>query len=172
MKNEMDTNKVGFEDSTVVKEIEMKKVKQGMMLFWICLICLVIAVVGAVILHGKMGNQNLEGIKEVEVCVVDVTEKEVRINGSVSTSYEVTVEYMGKEYDLVDGGHSPWTYEGHIGTAYMYEDKIYANEEGPSTRTGVGTLYSVFLISTIALFVITPSVGASALQRRKKVLGK
>lgn len=172
MKNEMDTNKVGFENSTVVKEIELKKVKQSMMLFWICLICFVIAILGTVILNGKMRNQNLEGIKEVQVCVVDVTEKEVRINGNVSTSYEVTVEYMGKEYDLLDGGHYPWIYEGHVGTAYMYENEIYANEEGPSTRTGVGTLYSVFLISAIALFVITPSVGASALQRRKKVLGK
>jgi len=164
----MDTNKNELGNSPVVMEIERKQAKRMAILFWVCLVCFVIALVGAIITRGKMDNQNLEGIKEVKVKVVDVKEKNVKINGSVNTYYTVTVEYMGQEYKLVDGGHSPWTHVGYSGTAYMYENRIFANENGPSTRTGVGTLYYVFLIATLALFVITPSVGATALQRRKK----
>ena len=168
--NEMNKNQIDLSDNSALKEIERKQAKQYVMFFWICLAGFIIALAGTIILRGKMDNQNLEGIKKVQVCVTYVAEKELRVDGkSTGTTYEVMVEYMGKEYELIDGGHSPWTYEGHIGTAYMYEGKIYANENGPATRTGVGTSYSVFLIATIALFVITPSVGAAALQRRKKL---
>ncbi len=172
MENRMDIGKAGLDESSVVREIERKQAKQSMMLFWICLVCFLIGIVGTVILWQKMNNQNLEGIEQVQVRVVDVTKKNIRINGKNNISYEVTVEYEGQEYKLEDGGYSPWTLTGHTGTAYMYQDRIYANENGPASRTGVGTLYFVFLFTTMGLLIITPSVGSKAFKRRKRVLGK
>lgn len=165
-------NNDAFNNSPVVKEIERKQAKRSMMLFWICFICMVVAIAGAVITKGKMSNQKFEGIKEVEVSVIDVLEKEVRINGSYHTTYEVTVEYMGEEYELIDAASYPWTSYGYSGTAYMYEGNIYVNENGPSTRTGVGKLYSVFLITSLAFVILTPCMLSSALQRRKRALEK
>lgn len=47
-----------------------------------------------------MDNQNLEGIKEVKVRVVDVKEKNIKINGSVNTYYTVTVDGSLYHYTL------------------------------------------------------------------------
>lgn len=172
MGNRVDIGNTGLEESAVVREIERKQAKQSMMLFWICLICFVIGIVGTIILWQKTNNQNIEGIEPVEVRVVDVVKKTKKLNGRIYTNYEVTVRYDGEEYELKNGGHSPWTYPGYEGTAYLYEGQIYASEGSVANSTNIGKLYFVFLFATFGLLFITPSVGSKAFKRRKRVLEK
>ena len=159
----------GLKENAAVREIAQKQADRYAWLFRICLVLFFIGLIGTVYLWFQMRDQDLEGIEAVEVTVTDVSETDVRISGHTNTSYQITVLYKGKEYQLIDGDYS-WAKIGRSGTAYWYNSRIYANENGSQTRTGIGRVYSVFLISTFVLLLVTPCVGSKAKQMREKHL--
>ncbi|MBR1853476.1 MAG: hypothetical protein IJ794_10115 [Lachnospiraceae bacterium] len=159
----------GLKENAAVQEITQKQADRYALLFRICLVLFFIGVIGTVYLWFQMRDQDLEGIEAVEVTVTDMSETDVRISGHKNTSYQITVLYKGKEYQLIDGDYL-WAKIGRSGIAYRYNGRIYANENGPQARTGIGRVYSVFLISTFVLLLVTPCVGSKAKQMREKHL--
>lgn len=105
-----------------------------------------------------MDNAELD-YQEVQVRVVSSESKERTVRTQYSTSrqtvYEVIVRYEGKEYELKNV-HNSYSYlEGRDVTAYLYNGKLYANEEGVRSASTEGIAYSVALIASFGMFVAT-----------------
>ena len=125
---------------------------------WICGIITVLCIIATVLLRKPMDNAELD-YQEVQVRVVSSESKERTVRTQYSTSrqtvYEVIVRYEGKEYELKNV-HNSYSYlEGRDVTAYLYNCKLYANEEGVRSASTEGIAYSVALIASFGMFVAT-----------------
>ena len=125
---------------------------------WICGIITVLYIIATVLLRKPMDNAELD-YQEVQVRVVSSESRERTVRTQYSTSrqtvYEVIVRYEGKEYELKNV-HNSYSYlEGRDVTAYLYNGKLYANEEGVRSASTEGIAYSVELSASCGMFVAT-----------------
>lgn len=125
---------------------------------WICGILTILCIIAAVFLRKSMAEAELDYSKvQVRVLSSETTQRKIRVNNSTTqmNSYDVRVSYKGKEYALKNC-HDSYSYrEGQTVTAYLYNGKLYANEEGVRSASVVGIAYFVALFSSIGLFVLT-----------------
>ena len=71
-------------------------------------------------------------------------------------TYEVTVNYQDKIYDL-NNCHDSYSYvPERTVKVYLYNGKLYANIEGVKTSSPVATLYFVFLFATFGMVLGFP----------------
>lgn len=129
--------------------------KKKVIILWIAF---VVCIVATVALWFGMRNAKPE-FEEVEAVVLGTkTEQVINKNtGNRTNFYKVEVEYDGKEYNL-ENVHSLVGYtEGRKVKAYLYDDKLYANEEGVQTSTPIATIYFIFLFGTFGLLMIAAS---------------
>lgn len=140
--------------------------KNKILLLWIGLvvcICITIVLWFAV-------NKSNPTYEEVQVTVLNVEEKKIKNkkNGSTYTTYQVEVEYEGKEYDL-ENVHSASLYlKGKRIKAYLANNHLYANVEGVKNDTLVGKAYFVFLIGSFILFFVATIESSKAHQKKKE----
>ena len=67
----------------------------------------------------------------------------------------IKVSYNGKIYELLNDYDDAYRYnESTIIKAYLSEDKLYANEAGVKSDTGIATAYFVLLFITMGLFAV------------------
>lgn len=121
-------------------------------------ILMVICIVAAVLLRGSMDNAELD-YEEVQVMVLSSETKNTVVKTGYSrsnlTTYEITVSYGGKEYELKNA-HDSYSYrKGSMVKAYLSHGKMYANLEGVRSSTPEGIAYFVALIGAFAMFIIT-----------------
>ncbi len=138
---------------------------------WALGIITVIFIVATVLLRGPMDNADVE-YQEVKVTVISSETKETTIkvgnSSSEMTTYDIVVNYNGKDYDLKNA-HDSYSYrEGSTVTAYLSNGKMYANVEGVQTSTPAATAYFVALIGSFVLFFIFICTWANEAQRRRR----
>lgn len=125
---------------------------------WICGILTILSIIAAVFLRKSMADVELDYTKvQVRVLSSETNQRKIRVNNSTTqmNSYNVRVSYNGKEYDLKNC-HDSYSYrKGQTVTAYLYNGKLYANEEGVRSASVVGIAYFVALFSSVGLFVLT-----------------
>lgn len=144
---------------------ERNKIKRNSILLWIAL---VLCIGMAVVFWFLMNNSNPE-YKEVKAIVLssEKTEYINRKTNSKTYKYDVKVEYTGKTYDL-ENAHDVYSYpEGKEVTAYLANEKLYANVEGVKTNTTVAKIYFVFLFGSLGLLIYAPSYTAKLKQYKK-----
>ncbi len=96
--------------------------------------------------------------EEVEAVVnSSETIKKKKKNGSGTYyTYEVTVNYQDKIYEL-HNCHDSYSYvPERTVKVYLYNGKLYANIEGVKTSSPVATLYFVFLFATFGMVLGFP----------------
>ena len=153
-----------------VRKIHIKR-RATMKKVWVFGIITVICIVAAVLLRGPMSNADVE-YTEVKVQVVSSEKKETTIKvGNASsdmTTYDIVVSYMGKEYQLKNA-HDSYSYrQGSTVTAYLSNDKMYANVEGVQNSTPVATAYFAALIGSFVMFFVFVCTWANEAQRRAR----
>lgn len=124
----------------------------------VCGILTVICIVAAVLLRAPMDNAELN-YEEVQVLVVSSETKERVIKTGYSksnlTTYEITVNYNGKDYELKNA-HDSYSYrKGSMVKAYLSHGNMYANLEGVRNSTPEGIAYFVALVGAFVMFIIT-----------------
>lgn len=124
----------------------------------VCAVIMVLCIIATVLLRKPMDNAELN-YTEVKVRVVssETHQKTIRTQSSTSyqTTYEVTVLYNGKEYDLKNV-HDSYSYrEGKDVTAYLSNGKLYANIEGVRNASPAGIAYSAALLGSFGMFIVT-----------------
>ncbi len=128
--------------------------KKVIILWVVTILCLVMTIVFWFL------SRNVEvDYEEVKAVVTDASSRVVTNTKTKSktTFYDVTVTYNDKEYDLKNvHGLSGYT-KGRSVTAYLSNDKLYANVEGIKSTTPLSITYFVFLFATFALFIYTPT---------------
>ncbi|MCI9365379.1 MAG: DUF3592 domain-containing protein [Clostridia bacterium] len=139
--------------------------KKLVIILWIAFVVCVIATVG---LWFAMNNSNPE-FEEVKAIVTSSETKQVvnKKTGSRTNFYEVKVRYEGKEYELKNP-HNTYMYpEGKTVTAYLANDKLYANEEGVKTATPVAIVYFVCLFGSFGLLMAAAMVTSKNAQNKR-----
>ncbi len=120
-----------------------KKITIGL---WVaCVICIVITIA----LWFPFNNSNPE-FEEVKAKVVSAKTEQVRNKktGSTTNFYKVEVEYEGKTYNL-ENVHNTYSYpEGKTVTAYLSNNRLFADKESVKIGTPVATAYYIFLIGS------------------------
>lgn len=138
--------------------------KKRIIILWIVFaVCLVTTVV----LWFAMNNSNPE-YEEVKATVLSSKTEEVvnKKTGSRTTFYKVKVKYEGKEYDL-ENPHNVYMYpQGKSVTAYLSNDRLFANVEGVKTSTPVATVYFIFLFGSFAMLFVA-SIYTSKLNKKE-----
>ena len=135
--------------------------KNWKILFWVSLAVFLIGLAGTIYLNPKLKDQSVEGIRQVKVTITDVDTTTVKSGTSRTSFYKVTVQYEGKNYKL-KGAASGNYREGSTITAYLYEGKIYVDENAVKSGTMIGILYYCFLIPTFVLLFTVPVIGTKA----------
>ena len=138
---------------------------------WALGIITVIFIVATVLLRGPMANADVE-YEEVKVTVVSAEKNTTTIrtgySRSTTTSYDIVVSYMGKNYDLKNA-HDTYSYrEGSTVTAYLSNGKLYANVEGVRNSTFAATAYFVALIGSLVMFFIFICTWANVAQNKRR----
>lgn len=140
--------------------------KNKILFLWVGLVVCICITVGLWFAVNK-SNPTYE---EVQVTVLSAEKKKVKNKktGSTYTTYQVEVEYEGKEYDL-ENAHSVYAYpKGKNVKAYLANNHLYANVEGVKNGTLVGKAYFVFLIGSFILFFVATVESSKAHQKKKK----
>lgn len=122
----------------------------------ILMIATVLCIIATVILHGVVDNSDVE-YEEVEVKVISSETVYKKILGKRQMQYEVFVSYYGKEYELKNTHSSAPYIPGRTVTAYLSNEKLYANIEGVKTSTPVAFLYFACLIASFGMLIMTLS---------------
>lgn len=156
-------------ESPILQEIERKQARRYILMARISLVLLIILLGGFIYLFPKMRSQDITGIEPVKVMVTSVDKTTVKTNSSRTDFYHVKVSYNGKEYTLHDASGYPFTQEGNIGTAYLYNGKLYAKETGPATGTFTAKAYYVCLIGGFIMLIVAPSMYPKAMKLKKKL---
>lgn len=134
--------------------------KKKAMLLWILFVICVIATVG---LRYLFDRQDV-AFEEVTATVLSAEERvlENRKTNTSYTSYDITVEYEGKEYALKNAYNVYQYPTGKDVTAYLSRGKLYANVEGVESSTPLFYAYFVFLVASFVTlgFAINESVQA------------
>jgi len=138
---------------------------------WALGIITVIFIVATVVLRISMDNTDTE-YQEVKVTVVSSGTNRTTVKTGYSrsniTTYDITVNYMGKNYDLKNA-HDSYSYrEGSTVTAYLSNGRMYANIEGVQTSTPAATAYFVALIGSFVMFCIFTCTWANVAQSRRR----
>lgn len=139
--------------------------KKQVLILWVSFIICLSITVGLWFVVNK-SNPTYD---EVKVTVLSSKTKQVKNkkNNSTYTTYEIEVDYEGKTYNL-ENAHNSYSYmEGRSITAYMKNNKIFANVEGVKNETPAGKAYFVFLIGSIVLFFVS-LVETSKIKANKK----
>ncbi|MDE6915975.1 MAG: penicillin-binding protein, partial [Lachnospiraceae bacterium] len=120
--------------------------KKKAILMWILF---VVCIVGTVALRYLSDRQDVQ-YEEVSATVISAQEKVMtnRKTHSTYTSYEITVKYDGKEYDLKNAHGIYGFNSGAEVTAYLSNGKLYANIEGVESSTPLFYAYFAFLIAS------------------------
>ena len=84
------------------------------------------------------------------------------------TTYKIVVSYNGKNYDLKNA-HDSYSYrQGSTVTAYLSNDKMYANVEGVQNSTPAAIAYFAALIGSIVMFFVTICLWANVAQQKRR----
>lgn len=130
-----------------MKKLNYKKISRVfVILFTICII-------GTIITYIMVKNQKIT-YEEVECVVTKVEQKRNFWNKVNKKRYVITVSYSGREYELENTYHSQSSMYG-VGveiSAYIKNDKLYANKAGVKTSTIIAKIYFAFLFSSIIAF--------------------
>lgn len=125
--------------------------KKRVELMWVLTgVCLVLAI----IFWFKMNNVEVE-YDLVTAIVTDTSSKDL-INKNThnrTTFYKVKVRYEGKEYELQNVHGLSGYYKGASVKALLYNDKLYANEEGIKSSSPTAIVYFVFLFGTFGMIM-------------------
>ncbi len=123
--------------------------KTKIRLLWLAF---VISVIGAIIFWFQMDKASLN-YDEVKVTVVSSETKKVKNKqtGNTTDFYEVKVLYEGETKDL-ENVHNAYSYtKGKQVTAYLSNNRLFANIEGVKTSTPMAMIYYVFLFGSFIL---------------------
>ena len=155
-------------------DIAMDKSKKEFMLMLLSIVLTVVCLVVTVILNRKVADQTFdEGeVQTVKCKITSVAKKSVRINGHITSSYEVYGMYDGVEQEIRNVSSSGYSYrEGSTREVYLYKGKLYGNIEGIKTTTAVGVIYFVFLFGTFGMFILMTCAITKYFQGRKELHG-
>ncbi len=140
--------------------------KKKVIILWIIFaVCLVTTVV----LWFAMQGTEVE-FEEVKATVVSAKTEEVvnKKTGSRTTFYKIEVKYDGKTYDL-ENAHNTYMYpEGKTVTAYKYNGRLFANQEGVQTSTPVATIYFIFLIGSFIMLMVAATYSGKLIDKKKE----
>lgn len=109
----------------------------------------VICVVAAIALWFPFHNANPE-FEAVKAKVVSAETTRVRNTktGFTTDFYKVEVEYQNKIYNL-ENVHNTYSYpKGKIVTAYLSNERLFADQESVKIGTPAATAYYIFLIGS------------------------
>lgn len=119
---------------------------------------MVICIIATVLLYKPRSDAELNYTKvQVQVVSSETVERTVRTKYSTThqTEYEVVVRYNGQNYDLKNA-HNSYSYrKGATVTAYLYNGSLYANEEGVRSASPLGIAYSVALVGSFVMLMVT-----------------
>lgn len=138
--------------------------KKVIILWSIFIVCLVLTIV----LWFAMNKANPE-FEEVKATVLSSKTEEIvnKKTGSRTTFYKVEVRYNGETYDL-ENAHNTYMYQqGKTVTAYLYNGKLYANQEGVKTSTPIATVYFIFLFGSFGMLMVAATYTSKAYQKNK-----
>jgi len=140
--------------------------KKKIIIVWVAF---ALCVIVAVILWFVVNNSEVE-YEEVKATVVSSETKQIvnRKRHSTTNLYEVKVRYDGKTYDL-ENAHNSYSYQsGKSVTAYLANDRMFANVEGVKTSTPVSTAYYIFLIGSFVMLIGAATYTANVCQKKKQ----
>lgn len=140
--------------------------KKKIILLWVAFVACVII---TVVLWFAVNKSNPE-FEEVKATVQSSTTEQIvnRKTGSRTTIYKVKVRYKGETYDL-HNPHGIAAYpEGKSVTAYLYNGKLYANEEGVKTSTPLSTVYFVFLFGSFGMLFVASTYTSKLSKKQNK----
>ena len=142
---------------------EKKPQKQLRILFWV-FTCLFLAFeLAVVLLQPRVAAQSMEDMETVTVRVVNVEEMTTR---TIHT-YWITVSYNGAEYLLKGDPDPSWENVGHVGTAYLFQGNIYADNMLPRLKTPIGRVYDICLASRFLSLILAVCFGIRLYKRYK-----
>lgn len=115
-------------------------------------ILFVVCVIGTVGLRYLSDREDVE-YEEVTATVISAQERvlENRKTNTSYTSYDITVEYEGKEYALKNAYNVYQYPSGKEITAYLSRGNLYANIEGVESSTPLFYGYFVFLVASFVM---------------------
>ncbi len=132
---------------------------------WVaCAVC----AITTIILWFPFNNSNPES-EEVKVKVVSAKTEQVRNKktGSTTNFYKVEVDYNGKVYNL-ENVHNTYSYpEGKTVTAYLSNNRLFADKESVKIGTPIATVYYVFLIGSF-VFLFAACIYSSKHPKQKQ----
>lgn len=134
---------------------------------FVCGIITVICIVAAVLLRKPMDDVELD-YKEVSVDVVSSRVVRSGTSKSKVTSYEVIVNFMGKEYRLKNVNNAYSYREGTTITAYLYNDNLYADVDGVRNSTPIAHAHFAAFICSFVMFLVTLCLWSSVAQKKRR----
>lgn len=140
--------------------------KRNIIILWIVF---AVCVITTVVLWFVVNNDNVE-YEEVKVTVVSATTEQIRNRktGSTTTFYKVKVRYNGETYDL-ENPHNVYMYpEGKSVTAYLANNRLFANVEGVQTSTPIATVYFIFLFGSFIMLFVASMYTSKVCQKNKE----
>lgn len=137
--------------------------KKKAMLMWILF---VVCVLGTVGLRYLSDREDVE-FEEVTVTVLSAQEREIenRKTNTSYTSYDITVEYEGKEYALKNAYNVYQYPTGKEVTAYLSRGSMFANIEGVQSSTPLFYAYFAFLVASVVMLGV--AINESVKAKRK-----
>lgn len=129
----------------------------------------VICVIITISLWFPFNNSNPE-FEEVKAKVISAKTEQVRNKkmGTTTNFYKVEVEYNGKTYNL-ENVHNTYSYpEGKIVTAYLSNNRLFADKESVKIGTPIATIYYIFLIGSFG-FLFAACIYSAKYPSPKKV---
>lgn len=128
----------------------------------------VVCLIATVVMWFVVDMQEIE-YEEVEVRVLSAVTKQYRnrSTGAHYDSYEITVEYNGKTYEL-ENAHNTYQYpQGATVKAYFANNgRLFANIEGVSSTTPLATIYFVCLFGSFGLLLVAATCSGKAKQEK------
>ncbi len=137
--------------------------KKKAIVMWIIF---VVCVISTIALRYFSDRQQIQ-YETVSAKVISAEKKTLknRSNGNTYTSYHVTVEYEGKEYELKNA-HSTYEYpKGKEITAYLSRGNLYADVAGVKSSTPLFYAYFGFLVGSIVMLCV--AINSSVKAKRK-----
>jgi len=131
-------------------------------------IAFAICVVTTILLWFPFNNSHPE-FEEVKAKVVSAKTEQVRNKktGSTTNFYKVEVEYEGKVYNL-ENVHNTYSYpEGKTVTAYLSNNRLFADQESVKIGTPIATVYYIFLIGSFG-FLFAACIYSSKYSSQKQ----
>lgn len=138
--------------------------KKKAVIMWIVF---VLCVISTVVLRSLSDSRQVE-YDTVKARVLSAEQKTLRnrSTGTTYTSYEIMVEYNGKEYELKNA-HDTYQYpRGKEITVYLSRGSLYANTEGVQSSTPLFYAYFVFLVASVVMLGVAANSTVKACQKK------